>query len=134
MGSNTESHERGAMMHDEVFYARKIDSKCQGGNPHPVLIPPRQRGGLETQPAKNGAKTVRREYAQPSRYIFEFRRDVSNILSSDRGSQRQIWQSEPGVPFGQARRVKRREGEGDGAGRTHHGTSTFGLSCHRRLI
>ena len=77
---------------------------------------------------------ARREYARPSRYMSEFRRDVSDIPSSNRGSQRRRWQSAPGVPFCEAQRGKRREGEGDGAGGTHHGTSTFGLSCRQRLL
>ena len=91
-------------------------------------------GGRNTTYKKLCEKTARQEYARTSRYTSEFRRDVSNNPSSDIGSQRRIWQSEPGMPFGQYRRGKRREGEEKGAGGSHHGTSTFGLSCRRRLL
>ena len=66
--------------------------------------------------------------------MSEYRRDVSDIPSSNKGSQRQIWQSELSVPFGEAQRGKRREGEGDGTNGTHHITSKFGLSCRQRLL
>ena len=110
---------------------------CLSGEPTPppVLIPPRRRGGGEIQPSKKLCeKTARREYVRPYLYTYEFRCEVSNIPSSNRGSQRRRRQSEPGVPFGEDWRGKRREGEGDGAGGTHHVTSTFGLSCRQRLL
>ena len=101
----------------------------------PSSRPPKTKGGKRnTTYKKLREKMARREYARPSRYTSEFRRDFSNVLYSNRGSQRQRWQSEPGVPFGQAQRGKWREGKGYGASETRHGTSTFGLSYHRRLL
>ena len=116
--------------HDEVY------DTCWGENPPTVLIPPRQRGEEKHNLRKIAQKTACREYVRPSRYMSEFRRDVSDIPSRDRGSQRRKWPSKPGVPFGEAQRVKRREEEGGGAGTggTHHGTSAFGLSCRQHLL
>ena len=79
-------------------------------------------------------KTARREYVRPSRYTSEFRHDVSNIPSSDKGSQRRRWPIKPGETFGEAWRGKRRKREGGSTGGLHHGTSAFGLSCRRRLL
>ena len=122
------------MMHDEVFGARKLDLKCQGENPPQFSFPQDKGGRRNTTYKKLREKTARREYAQTSHYTSEFRRDVSDNPSRNRGIQRRRWQSEPGVPFGQERRGKRIEGEGDGSAGSHHVTSTFGLSCRRRLL
>ena len=87
------------------------------GEPHPPQFsPPQEKGGEEKHKLlKIARKTARWEYTRPDRYMSEFRRDVSKIPSSNRASQRRRWKSEPGMPFGQYRRGKRREGEEKGA-------------------
>ena len=105
------------------------------GIPPPVLIPPRQRGGGEKiNLSKLRKKTAHQEFAQSFTYMSENRHDVSDILSCNRGSQRRRWPRQTSGPIDQNQRGKRREVEGDGAGTSHHGTKTFGLSCRSCLL
>ena len=67
-------------------------------------------------------------------YTSENRREVSDIPSSNRGSRRQISPRETGGSIDQDLRGKMREGEGDNAGGSHHGTSIFGLSYRWSLL
>ena len=89
--------------HDEVYDA------CRGNPPSLVLIPPRQRGGRRNKTLKKlRENTAGREYVRPCQYTSEFRRDVSDIRSSDRGNQRRRWPSKPGVLLSEAQREKQR--------------------------
>ena len=67
-----------------------------GGNPlpPPSSHPPYTKGGRRNPTfEKLCEKTARQEYVRPSRYTSEFKSDVSNIPSSDKGSQRRDGQA-----------------------------------------
>ena len=81
-----------------------------GGEIPPRFSSPLDKGGEEKfNLRKLREKTAYMEYVRPYQYTSEFRRDVSGIPSSNRGSQIQRWPSKPGKLFGEARRVKRME-------------------------
>ena len=61
-------------------------------------------------------------------------RDVSDCLPRNRGKHRRRWQTKNCAHHGQYRGGRKGEGGGDIAGDKHHGTSTTGLSCRRRLL
>ena len=88
------------LAHDEVYYA------CWGKPPPPSYHPPKTKGGGNSTFEKLREKTPRREYIRPSRYTSDFRHDVSDIPSGDRGSKRMSSTSIQGVTFGESQREK----------------------------
>ena len=107
-----------------------ISGEC----PPPILTPPPQKGGARTPPSKLRQKTARRYNKRKSLRAVLHGRDVSDYPPSNRGSHRRRWRAKTCARPGQVRRVGRGEGGGGGSGGKHHGTSTTGLSCRRRLM
>ena len=82
----------------ETTYMMKFSMKGNqaqnAGEPPPSSHPPKTKGGRRNITYKKlREKTVPQEYARTSWYTSEFRRDVSNNPSSNRGSQRRRWKS-----------------------------------------
>ena len=106
-----------------------------GGTPPPFIIPPKQRGGGEIQPSKNCAKK-RRVGNTHDHLGTRMNSDVTSATSpleiegvKDRYGKVNLACRSVNLKGG-----KQKEGEGGGAGGTHHGTSTFVLSFPRHLL
>ena len=77
---------------------------------------------------------ARRYYKHESLHAVLHGRDFSDFPSSNRGTHRQRWQNKTCAHHGEDQGDRKGEGGRDGAGGNHHGTSTTGVSCRRRLL